>query len=176
MPKCYHHDMLTEATLQAWMEQKHGLEEEYPYLVNPPPDLQKSQVILSSIDELRDESNPYDIAFRPSSLQEGRAFDLFLSTEIGYRGLEPTGTIGDKRQRLLKAIESESIYNLMTRLVASTNLESAFCEVESAIPCIMHGGNHIGEKIFMMLLLEVWSNCRNKEEKELFISTALSPP
>jgi hypothetical protein len=36
MPKCYHHDMLTEATLQAWMEQKLGLEEEYPYLVTPP--------------------------------------------------------------------------------------------------------------------------------------------
>jgi hypothetical protein len=126
---------------------------------------------LSSIDELRGESNPYDIAFRPRTLQEGWAFDLFLSTELGYRGLEQACTIGDKRQQLLKAIESESIYNLMTRLVASTNLESAFCEVESAIPCIMHGGNRIGEKIFLVLLLEVWSNCRNKEEKELLIST-----
>jgi hypothetical protein len=36
MSKCYHHDMLTEATLQAWREQKQGLEEEYPYLATPP--------------------------------------------------------------------------------------------------------------------------------------------
>ena len=71
--------MLTEATLEVWVEQKQGLEAEYPFLANPPQDLRKSQVILSSIDELRDESNPYDIAFRPTTLEEGRAFDQFLS-------------------------------------------------------------------------------------------------
>ena len=76
---------------------------------------------MSSIDELRDESNPYDIAFRPTTLEEGRAFDQFLSTELGYRGLEWFGTLGEKRQRLLRAIESESVYSLMTRLVDSTN-------------------------------------------------------
>jgi hypothetical protein len=55
--------MLTEATLEAWVEQKQQLEEELLYLANPSPDLKRSQVILSSIDELHNESNPYDNAF-----------------------------------------------------------------------------------------------------------------
>jgi len=45
----------------------------------------------------------------------------------------------------------------MSKLAASTDPDSAFCAVEDAIPCIMHGGNHVGEKNFMMLLLELWS-------------------
>jgi hypothetical protein len=63
MPRCYHHEMLTEATLEAWVEQKQQLEQELLYLANPSPDLKHSQVILSSIDELHNESNPYDNAF-----------------------------------------------------------------------------------------------------------------
>ncbi len=69
--KCYHHPMITEATFEAWREEKVGLESEYPYLLNPSPNLNKSQVFLSSIDELRDEDNPFDIEFRPSTVEEG---------------------------------------------------------------------------------------------------------
>jgi hypothetical protein len=35
----------------------------------------------------------------------------------------------------------------------------------------MQGGNCIGEKIFMMILLEAWSKCTNKQEQELLICT-----
>jgi Holliday junction resolvase RusA-like endonuclease len=171
MPRCYHHEMLTEATLEAWVQQKQQLEEELPYLANPSPDFKRSQVILSSIDELRNESNPYDIAFQPATIEEGRNFDNFLSVELGYRGLPQNGTIREKRQRLLYALESESAYTLMTKLVASTNMDSAFVEVESAIPCIMHGGNRIGEKIFMVLLLEAWGYCTTKTDRDLLIKT-----
>jgi hypothetical protein len=31
-PKCYHHDMLTQETFDAWAEQKLLLETQYPYL------------------------------------------------------------------------------------------------------------------------------------------------
>jgi len=141
MPKCYHHKMLTEAALEAWADQKRQLEEEFPYLLNPSPDLRHTQVILSSIDELRNERNPYDIAFRPATLEEGRALDIFLRTELSYHGLPQNGTIREKRERLLHALETENVYSLMTRLVASTNKDFAFIEVESAIPCIMHEGN-----------------------------------
>jgi hypothetical protein len=171
MPKCYHHEMLTEATLQAWVEQKQQLEEELPYLANPSPNLRHSQVILSSIDELRNERNPYDIAFRPTTLEEGQNFDSFLSIELGYCGLPQNGTVGEKRRRLLHALESENVYSLMSKLVSSTNMDCAFVEVESAIPCIMHGGNRIGEKIFMVLLLEAWGYCMTKADRDLLIKT-----
>jgi hypothetical protein len=62
--------------------------------------------------------------------------------------LPQNGTIGEKHQWLLYALESENVYSLMSKLVASTNMDSTFVEVESAIPCIMHGGNRIGEIIF----------------------------
>lgn len=101
------------------------LETAYPYLFNPSPDLMKSQVFLSSIDELRDDRNPYDKAFQPSSLEEGRQFDALLSTELSYRGLESNGTVAEKRQRLKAASEVEEIYHLMTKLAASTDFESA---------------------------------------------------
>ena len=70
-PKCYHHPMITDSTFQACQEEKLGLENDYPYLVHPSPDLNKSQVFLSSIDELRVERSPFDIEFHPSTLKEG---------------------------------------------------------------------------------------------------------
>ncbi len=170
-PKCYHHPMVTEATLQSWAQQKMELERAYPYLSNPSPDMNKSQVFLSSIDDLRDDRNPYDIAFRPISLEEGRRFDTLLSTELAYRGLQSDGTISDKRHRLHAALEVEVMYELMTKLVASTDLNCAFCAVEDAIPCVMHGGNRIGEKIFMMLLLEAWTQCNSPSDKSELVET-----
>ncbi len=83
-PKCYHHGMLTQETFDSWEEQETVLENQYPYLSNPPAELTRSQVILSSMDELRDEGNPFDIAFRPRTLEQGRAFDAFLSQELRY--------------------------------------------------------------------------------------------
>lgn len=69
------------------------------------------------------------------------------------------GSIAEKRTRLKEALEAEAVYQLMSKLVLATDEGSAFCAVEDAIPCIMHGGNRMGEKIFMMLLLEAWGLC-----------------
>jgi hypothetical protein len=170
-PKCYHHEMLTAETLQSWEHQKEELQAEYPYLLNPSPNLKKSQVFLSSIDELRDDRNPYDISFSPSTLEEGRNFDRLLSEELSYRGLPVNGTIRSKRESLRSALEAEAFYDLMTKLVSSTDENSAFCAVEDAIPCIMHGGNRIGEKIFMMLLLELWSKCVTNSDRMDLVET-----
>ncbi len=58
---------------------------------------------------------------------------------------------------LLKAaLEAQEMHKLLTKLIASTDLNSAFVAIEAAIPCILHGGNRLGEKVFMMLLLEAW--------------------
>jgi hypothetical protein len=169
--KCYHHAMVTEDTLQAWAQRKIELETEYPHLLNLSASLKRSQVFLSSIDELRDERNPYDISYRPTSIEEGRYFDRLLSTELSYRGMISDGTISEKRQRLQTALEVESMYSLMTKLVLSTDYDSAFCAVEDAIPCVMHGGNRMGEKIVMMLLLELWCKCTTNAEREELIET-----
>jgi hypothetical protein len=37
--------------------------------------------------------------------------------------------------------------------------------------CIMHGGNCIGEKMFMMLLLEKWSRCTRNSERICLVNT-----
>jgi len=149
-PKCYHHEMVTAASLEAWMVQKLELEAEFPHLANPSAELKKSQIFLSSIDELRDYCNPYDIAFRPTSLSEGRQFDTLLNTELGYRQMSQHGSIAEKRTRLKEALEAEAVYQLMSKLVLATDEGSAFCAVEDAIPCIMHGGNRMGGKFFMI--------------------------
>jgi len=168
-PKCYHHDMLTQDTFDSWAEQKILLETQYPYLVDRPVELNRSQAILSSVDELRDETNPFDISFRPRTVQQGREFDEFMSQELGLRRLPTDGSVSETRQRLRDALESETIYNLMVKLVAATDYESAFCQVDDAIPCIMHGGNRIGEKLFMLVLIEAWENCPTKRAKEELI-------
>ncbi len=49
--------------------------------------------------------------------------------------------MSEKRQWLLEVLEAEIIYNLMVKLVAATDYNSAFCQVDDSIPCIMHGGN-----------------------------------
>ena len=114
---------------------------------------------------MRDDRNPYDISFCPATLEEGRHFDQLLSVELSYRGVATDGTIRSKRESLHAAIEAKTLYNLMSKLAASTGIDSEFCAVEDAIPCIMHGGNHVGEKIFMMLLLELWSKCVSNADR-----------
>jgi hypothetical protein len=81
------------------------------------------------------------------------------------------GTIAVKRSRLREALEAEAIYKLMTRLVLATDEASAFCAVEDAIPCVMHGGNRMGEKMFMMVLLEAWNGCATNGERSLLVKT-----
>jgi hypothetical protein len=44
-----------------------------------------------------------------------------------------------------------------------------FCQVDDAIPYIMHGGNWISEKLFMLVLIEAWENCPMKRAKEELI-------
>jgi len=131
----------------------------------------KSQVFLSSINELCDERNMYDIEFRPASLEEGTMFNDFLRMELGYRRLERNGTVAEKRKRLHDGLEAEQMYSLMTKLVSSFDQESAFCTAEDTIPCIMHGGNRSHEKLFMMILIEAWESCETNEEKLLLIKT-----
>jgi hypothetical protein len=63
--------MPTQTTLDSWAEQKILLEDEYPYLLTPTVDLCKSQIILSSNDELSDDSNPFDFAFWPRMIEQG---------------------------------------------------------------------------------------------------------
>jgi len=133
--------------------------------------LKKSKVFICSINELRDDQNPYDIDFQPSTLEEGINFNATLNTELGYWQLPANGTVHEKCQRLHSALEVEQIYELMTKLVTSIDHESAFCAVEDAISCIMHGGSRINEKLFMMVLLEAWNACMSKQEQERLIIT-----
>jgi len=74
-PQCFHHLMICEETMQRWDVQKQQLEHEYPYLASATSDLHKSQVFLSSIKELHNEDNPYDIEYQPATLNDGIAFD-----------------------------------------------------------------------------------------------------
>ncbi len=65
-------------------EKKQHIEQEYPYLLFPTPDINKSQVFLSSINELQVEQNTYDIENQPLTLEEGIEFNAFLNMELGY--------------------------------------------------------------------------------------------
>jgi hypothetical protein len=74
--------MLKQDTFDSWAEQKVLLETQYPYLEDWPVELNRSQAILSSVDELHDETNPFDISFRPRTAQQGREFDEFMSQQF----------------------------------------------------------------------------------------------
>ena len=59
------------------------------------------------------------------------------------------------------------IYNLMVTLVAATDYIRAFCQVDDAMPyIIMHGGNQIGEKMFMLVFMKAWEHCTTKHAPE----------
>ncbi len=111
------------------------------------------------------------MAFWPATVEEGRRFDALLTSKLGYRGMQQGGTVSEKRQRLKDALEAEAEYGLMTKLVLSTDENSAFCAVDDAIPCVMHGGNRICEKIFMMALIEAWNKCTSNSDRDLLIET-----
>jgi len=153
-PKCFHHAMLDEATMNGWGDCKAELEREFPFLGTIGPFIQQSQIILTTIDKLRDDNNPYDIDFRPSNEVEAREFKQLLMQELQYRQLRTDGTVREKRTLLKAALEAQEMHKLLTKLIASTDLNSAFIAIEAAIPCILHGGNRLGEKVFIMLSLE----------------------
>lgn len=62
------------------------------------------------------------------------------------------------------ALEAEGQYDLLQKLMKSTDLESAFITIESATSCISHGGNRLGEKVFMIMIIDAIRNCSTKGE------------
>jgi hypothetical protein len=127
---------------------KRELEEDFPYLSSIGPNIKHSKVILMTMEELRDENNPFDISFQPFTVEQARDFNQLLIQELTYRALPVNGTLRDKRELLKSALEAEQKYDLVVKLTLSTDLESAFIAIETAIRCILHGGNRLGEKIF----------------------------
>jgi hypothetical protein len=89
---------------------------------------------------------------------------------LRYCSLDNAGSVSEKQKRLLDALEAEEKYKLMTKLVESKDYDSAFCQVEDAIPCIMHGGNRMGEKLFTVVMIEAWEDCVTKASKEVLIA------
>jgi hypothetical protein len=63
------------------------------------------------------------------------------------------GLVRENRQLLKSTLEVEDKCKLLCKVTASKDFEAAFVTIEATIPCILHGGNRLGEKIFMMLLL-----------------------
>jgi hypothetical protein len=57
----------------------------------------------------------------------------------------------------------------MAKLVRSIDHESAFCVGGDAIPCIMHGGNRIHEKLFVVVLLDAWDSCVTNSDRQRLI-------
>ncbi len=168
-PKCYHRPMLDTATMDAWKDCLEELVLEFPFLQTMGNIIARSKILLTTIDEWRDDNNPYDIDFRPSNEAEARAFKELLRDELQLRGLETGGTVREKRALLKTALGAQEQFKLLTKLVASTDPASAFITIEAAIPCILHAGNRLGEKIFMMLLLEAWRCCINNAKKKELI-------
>jgi hypothetical protein len=109
--------------------------------------------------------------FHQENLEEGQNSDLLLTCELSYRGMPTNGTIKIKWESLCSALEAEAFYGSMTKLVLSTDEASAFHAAEDAIPCIMHGRNRIGEQIFMMLLIELWSKCVSNPDRMDLVET-----
>ena len=64
------------------------------------------------------------------------------------------GTFAERRTRLRDALEAEWQFDFLDDILSSVDSEHAFCKVEDAIPCILHGENRMGEKVFTVMLLE----------------------
>ncbi len=116
-------------------------------------------MILTTTEELRDENNPFGIDFHPGDKHEARPFKQLLIGELQLRQLPISGSVKENRQLLKSALEVEDKYKLLCKLTARKDFEAAFVTIEAAIPCILHGSNRLGEKIYMMLLLWAWRIC-----------------
>jgi hypothetical protein len=158
--------MVDDATILGWESLKVELEREFPFLQVMDRILVHSQVILTTIDELRDENNPHDIDFQPRDENEARQFKLLLQEELQKHQLPTNGRVREQHLLLKSALEAQEKYKLISKLTSSTDSSTAFVAVEAAIPCILHGGNRLGEKVFMMMLLEVWRCCYSTRQKQ----------
>jgi hypothetical protein len=113
-----------------------------------------------------------DIDFHPGDPgdeHEAREFKQLLIQELQFLQLPIFGTARENRQLLKSALEAQKKYKLLSKLTASRDIEAAFVTIEAAIPCILHGGNHLGEKVFIMLLLEAWRCCLTTQQKEQLV-------
>jgi hypothetical protein len=91
-----------------------------------------------------------------------------------YRCQLPTnGTVSKQRLLLKSALEAQEKYKLISKLTTSTDSSTACVAVEAAIPCILHGGNWLGEKVFMMMLLEVWRCCYSTRQKQELVQVVV---
>jgi hypothetical protein len=147
------------------------LETEFAFLRSMGPNVKESKVMLTTMEEFQDENNPFDIDFHPANEQEARDFKQLLMQELNLCQIPIQGTVRENRNLLRSALEAQEKYKLILKLLASRDLEAAFVTIEAAIPCILHGGNRLGEKNFMMLMLAVWRICGTKQQKQDLVDT-----
>ena len=110
-----------------------------------------------------------NIEYIPATSQDVDKFNDFLNKDLGALGLSRSGSLSDRRARLLDVLKTCEHFKDSRDGFEAAKYLGAMILVRQAVPCILHLENRCGEKILKTLLIEriQQSSKSNSDEEEL---------
>jgi hypothetical protein len=107
-------------------------------------------------------ADSHSIYFIPSNDDEKDEFIHLLFSGLLLRSLSVEEYLEELHQRLLSALVEEKYRDNMNKLSHCSALEASIIALLHKVLCVLHAKNRIGIKIFLMVLMEGFSNALEK--------------
>jgi len=162
--QCYHQKMLTNENVSMMEEKRQALEElvdNIDYLITE-ENMVEERLFYSSVvsENLLRTFNSIYYQVNVSAASELITYNNLVNKELRLRNIPTRGSLETKRTVLLLRMKQEyQLKNLRQSLNHANPDVRAFYSLLTAMPCILHGENHICLKILKMILIEGYSNC-----------------
>jgi hypothetical protein len=103
------------------------------------------------------------IHFRPANPSQKHLHSRLLTNELILRGLEISGALETRRERLRVALKDEATIARLSKEMAHGEVkEGAYFLLMNTLPCVLHMENRNGIKILSMLLIKGLSNAKKR--------------
>ena len=127
----------------------------------------QAESLMSRVDvelaTIPSQSDPQSIHFCPTNATQRQSFSRLVTNELILRGLDITGTLETRREKLVDAMKGELTINRLSREIAHGEVrEGAHFLLMQTLPCVLHMENRNGIKFLTMALIEGLSNAKKK--------------
>jgi hypothetical protein len=103
------------------------------------------------------------IHFIPTNTFEKQSFSRLLSNELMLRGLDISGTLESRREKLRESLQGEATIARLAKEIAHGEVkEGAYFLLMHTLPCVLHMENRNGIKLLTMVFIEGLSNAKKK--------------
>jgi uncharacterized protein CbrC (UPF0167 family) len=153
---CYHTPICDEALLERLREERDELVSHWGHLQQFEAFQTLSRLRFGNTDLSVNSSisDPFHIEYQPQSRQDRILFRNLLDAEARLRGFNEWNNlnVAELKLQLHEVLMIEKKYELLTHILAASNLDEAMIRLEQALPCLLHLENRTSETLIEHLL------------------------